>query len=116
EILQRVRTEAMAAADRGLAANMIRVSFHPADFARYERTIPRLRQEIAAMLDDEERRAGLRRSEDRIITFEASEGVAEGLPEVAATFADTRHRDILIPAGATRRLTRHRNATLVLPD
>jgi hypothetical protein len=116
EILQRVRAEADSAATDGRAANMIRVVFHPADYRRYQRALPRLREEIAAMLDDQERTGGLRRDEERIISFETSDAVAEGMPEMTARFADTRHRDAAPPPGATRRLTRHRDAVLVFPD
>jgi hypothetical protein len=116
EILERVRNEALARADSGVAPNMIRVAFHPADYARYEASIPRLREEISAMLDEEERRAGLGRAEARLLSFESSDAVGEGIPAVTATFADTRHRDVQLPPGATRRLTRHRNAGLRLPD
>ena len=116
EILQRVRTEAIRASRDGVAANMIRVAFHPADYERYGPTIPRLREEIEAMLDDEERHAGLRRPGPRIVSFESLESVPEGIPEVSATFADTRHRHATPPAGATRRLTRHGDAVLVMAD
>jgi len=116
EILQRVRTEALGASREGVAANMIRIAFHPSDYSRYERSIPRLREEIESMLDDEERQAGLRRTETRIVSFEALDTVAAGIPDVSATFADTRHRSATPPAGATRRLTRHRDAVLILAD
>ena len=117
EILERVRTEAMAASRNGAAANMITIAFHPSDYDRYEGSIARLREEIEAMLDDEERAARLRRVEDRIIGFESRETVAMGIPDVRVTFADTRHRDFAAPpAGATRRLTRHRDVALVLSD
>jgi hypothetical protein len=95
---------------------MIRVAFHPADYARYERSLPRLRAEVDSMLDEEERQAGLRRTEGRLVSFESSTATAEGIPDVSATFADTRHRDVVVPAGATRRLTRHADAALRLPD
>ncbi|MGH2607721.1 MAG: FhaA domain-containing protein [Tepidiformaceae bacterium] len=116
EILERVRTEALGAANGSNAANMIRVAFHPADYARYERSLPRLREEIEAMLDEEERRAGLSRAEHRLVSFESSGTTAEGIPAVSATFADTQHRDVTVPAGATRRLTRHADAALRLAD
>ncbi|MEX0781771.1 MAG: FhaA domain-containing protein [Dehalococcoidia bacterium] len=116
EILERVRTEAQNAASQGAAPNMIRVTFHPSDYARYERSLPRLREEIESMLDAEERRAGLTRDEDRLLTFEPSEAASEGIPVVTASFADTRHRDVQLPAGATRRLTRHQDAALRLAD
>jgi hypothetical protein len=116
EILERVRTEALRAASGPNAANMIRVSFHPSDYARYEPGLPRLRREIEAMLDDAERRAGLYRTGERLVTFESSGATAEGIPAIWATFADTRHRDVAIPAGATRRLTRHADAALRLVD
>ncbi|MGH2627827.1 MAG: FhaA domain-containing protein, partial [Anaerolineales bacterium] len=116
EILQRVRTEALAAGNNGSAANMIRVAFHPSDYRRYEPTLPRLREEIEAMLDEEERRAGLRRREARLVGFESSAQASEGIPLVTATFADTRHRDARPAPGATRRLTRHADAALRLPD
>ncbi len=116
EILERVRTEALRAANGANAANMIRVSFHPSDYARYEPGLPRLRREIDLMLDEEERRAGLLRSGERLVSFAPSGEVAEGIPAVSATFADTRHRDVPIPAGATRRLTRQVDAALRLVD
>lgn len=116
EILERVRTEALSSASGGSAANMIRVAFHPSDYDRYEESLPRLREEIDAMLDFEERRAGLARAEDRLLSFETSESASPGIPVVSASFADTRHRDVELPAGATRRLTRHADAGLRLPD
>ena len=116
EILHRVRTEARSATLDGAAPNMITVAFHPSDYIRYEDSIPRLREEIEAMLDADERASRARPTEERIIGFESRESVAEGIPEVSATFADTRHRSATPSAGATRRLTRHRDVALVLVD
>jgi hypothetical protein len=68
------------------------------------------------MLDDQERAGALRRDDERIISFETSDAVAEGMPEITASFADTRHRDVTPSPGATRRLSRHRDAALVFSD
>jgi hypothetical protein len=116
EVLQRVGDAVEGAARDGVAPNEIRLAFHPADYDRYRPALPRLRDEIVRLLDDVERRRGLRRIGDRTVAFESSDVVTEGSPAILARFVDTGHREQPALPGATRRLTRQRGLVLVLGD
>lgn len=116
EILQHVSEAAEASVRDGVVANDYVLSLHPADFARYERSLPNLRTELDAMLEDLERSRRWTRIGDRSIVFAPSDGTAEGSPTVAARFTDTSHHVESTPPGATRRITRHRNLVLAMSD
>jgi len=116
EVLQRVGEAVEGAARDGVAPNEIRLAFHPADYDRYRPALPKLREEIVRLLDDVERRRGLRRIGDRSVAFESSDAVPEGSPAIVARFVDTGHREQPALPGATRRLRRQRGLVLVLGD
>lgn len=116
ELLQQVQSAAETSLRDGVVANDYFIAFHPADYEQYRPVLPRLRHEIEDLLEELERRRGWRRIGDRNITTEPSDEAGEGRPNVSARFVELRHRDVAPPPGATRRLTRHRNLTLVLDD
>lgn len=118
EILERVQAAVEASARGGVVANDILVEFHPHDYARYEPSLPRLRQEVSGLLDDFESSRGLHHVGRRRIDFAGSEDAVEGLPTVTARFADTE-RLVAAPVvdhAPTRRITRHRNVEIVMGD
>jgi hypothetical protein len=116
EILQHVSEAAEASVRDGTVANDYVVSLHPADFARYQRSLPNLHAELDGMLDDLERTRRWTRIGERSIAFVSSESAAEGSPGVAARFSDTSHHVEAAPPGATRRITRHKNLVLAMTD
>jgi hypothetical protein len=118
EILERVQGAVEASARGGVVANDILVEFHPHDYDRYEPSLPRLRQEIAGLLDDFESSRGLRHMSRRRIDFVASQDAAEALPVIAARFADTSRpaAEAVVDHAPTRRITRHRNVDVVMDD
>lgn len=116
EVLQAVEAAVMASVRDGQVANDVRVSFNPADYERYRPAIPELRMEIEVLLEGLERRRNLARIGERMLSFESSTAAAEGRPAVTARFADTSHRALAPPRGATQRITRHRGVALVLGD
>jgi hypothetical protein len=117
EVLRSVQSAFEDAVSDGLAPNDIRVLFHPADYERYRPALARLHAEVEALLEEIEGRRGLARVGDRVLRFDHSERTGEGTVTVLARFADTEHRPLAgLPAGATRRLTRHRDVALVLGD
>ncbi|MGI8424548.1 MAG: FhaA domain-containing protein [Chloroflexota bacterium] len=116
EVLARVQEAFDAAVRERSAPNDILLALNPADFERYRDGLGVLRSEIEAMLAEADQREGLRVMSRRRIRFEVAAGVPEGAPRVSARFADPRPLAQAPPPGATRRLTRHRNLTLVLSD
>lgn len=116
EVLQRVETAVLGAVRDGVAPNAVRIDLHPHDYEEYERAFPDLRAEIETLLGRIERREGLRRIGERLVTFRAWEGVPAGMPGVTASFADTANRALSPPAGATQVIRRLRDATLVFGD
>lgn len=118
EILERVQGAVEASARGGVVANDVLIEFNPHDFARYERSLPRLRQEILGLLDDFETSRGLHHVGLRRVEFAASDAAVEALPVVTARFADTSRpvADDVVDHAPTRRITRHRNVVIVLGD
>lgn len=116
EILQHVSEAAEASVRDGVVANDYILSLHPADFGRYQRSLPNLRSELEAMLDDLERTRRWTRIGERSIVFAPSDAVSEGSPGVTARFSDTSHHVEAAAPGATRRITRHKNLVLAMTD
>lgn len=117
EILQRVQDAVERGVRDGVAPNDIIIGLHRADYARFQDSFDRLRAEIGRLLDGVERDRGLRRIGDRRVRFAADSAASEGLPAVAARFADTSNlAPGGAPAGATKRITRQRGARLLLSD
>lgn len=117
EVLERVRAAVEDAVAGDAAPNDIRIALHPADFASYAPALPRLREEIVALLGQVERERGLRRVGDRMVNFEQSDVVTEGSVVVSAKFADTKHRPTsAVPPGATGRIIPERGLVLTLGD
>lgn len=119
EIIQRVSEAVEAKARDGIVPNQVTVAFNGRDFEQYRPGLAALRQELAAALDDLERRRGLRRIGDREVWFERSASVAEGRPTISVRFADTSHRDTPpggAPAGSTRRVARLDGVSLVIDE
>lgn len=118
EILERVQGVVEASARGGVVANSIRIAFHPADYERYKLSLPRLRQEIAGLLDDFETSRGLRHVARRRIAFTTSQDVPEALPEITARFTDTSRPEgeLVVDHAPTRRITRVRNVEIVMGD
>jgi len=116
EILERVQGSVEASARGGVVANDIRVELNPADYDRYAPSLPRLRQEIAGLLDDFESARGLRHMSRRRIAFAASKSAPEALPLISARFADTSRPAVeaVVDHAPTRRITRHRNVDIVM--
>lgn len=118
EILERVQGAVEASARGGVVANDIHVEFNPHDYARYEQSLPRLRQEISGLLDDFESSRGLHHIGRRRIDFAAAPGAIEALPVVTARFTDTTRplTEAVVDHAPTRRITRQRNVDIVMGD
>ena len=117
EVLQRVGTAFAASARDGVAANGIVVHLHPSDFAGYVPQMEQLRASIVAVLEEAERRLGLRRYGEWYIDIKPRPALAEGDPRVRAFFAATTATSDAPPdAGATRRLFRLQGVNLRLSD
>ncbi len=116
EILQRVQEAVEGSARDGVVANDVVITLNPSDYRRFESSLTNLHKEIDGLLDEVERRHHYTRIGSRTVAFELSDSTPEGMPALSVRFRDTRHRDVAPPAGATRRLTRQRNLTLVLGD
>jgi len=116
EVLEQVRAAVEEAVRGQDAPNDIRVEFHADDYARYAPALPQLRDEVDAVLDDFERRRGLRHIGTRRIAFDRSDAGSPGAVRVTTRFADLSHRDAPPPPGATGRIIPERGLTLVLDD
>lgn len=116
EIVQAVRTAVRATQSDCKVANDIHIALHPDDYDRFHLDIKRLTAQVGRVLDGLEEREHLTRIGDRRIQFESSVTATAGLPLVTARFTDTAHRAVVVPAGATRKLARHRDAVLVFAD
>ena len=116
EVLEQVRTAVESAVHGQDAPNDVRVEFHTDDYSRYAPALTQLREELEAVLDDLERRRGLRHPGARRIAFEQSEAVLPGAVRVTARFADLSHRVAAAPAGATGRIFPERGLALALDD
>jgi len=116
ELLQRVQQAVEASRTEGKVANDIRIALHPDDYDRFRVELARLKTQIGRLLDAREKRDGLTRIGERRISFESSPAVAAGLPDVTARFANFVRLEGGVPAGATRRLSRHTGVDLVFDD
>jgi hypothetical protein len=116
EVLQRVQETVEQGARDGIVANDITIAFNPADYSRFERSLPNLRREIESLLDDVERRRSYERIGERTVEFELSEESPQGRAVMIARFRDSSHRNAPSPTGATRRISRQRNVFLLLGD
>ncbi len=116
ELLQRVQQAVEASRTEGKVANDIRIALNPDDYDRFRVELPRLKAQIGRLLDAREKRDGLARIGERRIAFESSPGVPAGLPLVKARFANITALRGSVPAGATRRLSRHAGVDLVFHD
>lgn len=106
QLIQRAQSAFESAIRDGVAPNLVRISCHPFDFDRFEPAMDDLRQEIAGVLLEAERRRGARRIGELRITIVRSRNAAEGTPTIDLRFSDTRLRDLAPPAGATRAIQR----------
>lgn len=116
ELLQRVQQAVEGSRTEGRVANDIRIALNPNDYDRFRVELPRLKAQIGRLLDASEKRDGLARIGERRITFDSSASVPVGLPEVTARFANFVRLEGSVPAGATRRLSRHTGVDLVFDD
>lgn len=116
EILQRVQEAVEGSARDHVVANDVVITLHPADYRRFEGSLANLHREIDGLLDDLERRRRYKRIGARSIRFEVATSTPEGMPSLVARFRDTSHRDVAPPPGATRRISRQRNLSLVMED
>lgn len=116
ELLQRLQATAEASVRDGVVANDYLFSFHPADYERYSPVMRRLAGECEDLLAAIEERNGWRHVGDWRVEFESSPDAAEAVPAIAARFAELRKQSRPVPAGATRRIVRHKNLRLQLSD
>ncbi|MBA4180536.1 MAG: hypothetical protein C0506_08110 [Anaerolinea sp.] len=116
ELLQRLQAAAEASVRDGAVANEFAVSLSPADHERYCPVLARLSEEAAELLRELARRHRWRRVGEFSIDFRPSREVADGVPLIAAQFAERRYRATAPPAGATRRISRHRGLFLRMGD
>lgn len=116
ELLQRVQAAAEASVRDGVVANNYAIAMSQADHDRYRPVLARLRREAMDLLADLERRKGWRRIGDFSVTFSSADGADEGIPLIAARFAEVHKTGGDRPSGVTRRISRHRNLALRLGD
>lgn len=116
ELLQRVRAAAESSVRDGVVANDFLIRLSEADFNAYGPAFPALQEELRGLLNDLERGRGWTRLGERRVVFAPGKAVQNGVPVVEARFADRRHRDLAAPAGATRRISRHRDLVLRFAD
>lgn len=116
ELLQRVRAAAESSARDGVMPNDFTIRLSSADYKAYSATFGTLREEVDGLLDEMERSRGWSRIGARSVGFVQDAAAARGVPAIEARFSDRRHRDLLAPAGATRRISRHRDLVLRFTD
>ncbi|MEO6398062.1 MAG: FhaA domain-containing protein [Tepidiformaceae bacterium] len=116
ELLQRVRAAAESSVRDSMVANDFAVRLSPADYRSYSPTFATLQEEVDGLLDEMERSRHWTRIADRTVRFEEVANVQNGVPLVQARFSDPRHRNVAAPAGATRRISRHRDLELRFAD
>ncbi len=114
ELLQRVNAGFETAVSGDAGPNVAEVSLHPDDFARFRPALTELRHEVEAAMTAAAGRLGARINGDILVYVAESTGVAVGAPSVYFRFADTTHRVVAVPAGATRRIMHVRDISLVV--
>lgn len=116
ELLSRVQAAYLAGASQGIGPNRVTVRLHPDDYALLSPAFAALRTEVAELLLDEARRAGLHHIGDLVVGFERDPAAARSIPAVETAFADTSHPRPAPAPGATVVMQRHRRATLLVDD
>lgn len=115
ELLERIREAYLQGAVGGAAPNRITVALAPGDFRSLRASLPGLREEALAALHAIEAERNLTRVAPLDVRFESSPSATEGRPAITAGFASTNPAPTAAPpAGATRRIMRHRGIALVV--
>jgi len=114
ELLQRVSAGFGASISGGAGPNVAEVLLHPGDFARFRSALPELRSEVRAAMESAAERTGARIAGDIMVYVAESTAVGAGSPSIAFRFADTAHRVVSVPPGATRRITRVNDISIEL--
>ena len=116
ELLQRVRSAAEASVRDAVVANDFTIRLSKSDHKAYAPTFQSLQRELHELLDEMEHARGWTRIGERKVAFAREQAAQNGVPVVEARFSDPRHRDFAAPAGATRRIHRHRDLLLRFKD
>ncbi len=116
EVLAEVERACLAAAQERVLPNHVRVTFSPADSARYGRALADLGREIEVLVGGLARRPGYSLGGKLLIQFAASERVAAGEVAIAARFAADTDRPHAALAGQTSQITRQHGVGFALAD